>query len=34
MSATLLRRREPHGTIVSISVPLRFPSERDAEIGA
>jgi PAS domain S-box-containing protein len=29
-----VRRREPRGTIVSLSVPLRFPSERDAEIGA
>jgi PAS domain S-box-containing protein len=32
-----VRRREPNGTIVSLTVPLRFPSERDdrdEEIGA
>lgn len=32
-----VRRREPNGTIVTLSVPLRFPSERDErdeEIGA
>ncbi len=29
-----VRRREPRGTVVSLSVPLRFPSERDAEIPA
>jgi PAS domain S-box-containing protein len=31
-----IRRREPHGTIVALSVPLRFPAERDRdqELGA
>ncbi len=29
-----VRRRDPTGTVVSLLVPLRFPSERDAEIGA
>jgi PAS domain S-box-containing protein len=29
-----VKRREPNGTIVSLTVPLRFPSERDEEIGA
>ena len=31
-----IRRREPHGTIVALSVPLKFPSarEEDHELGA
>jgi hypothetical protein len=29
-----VKRREPNGTIVSLTVPLRFPSERDEELGA
>lgn len=29
-----IRRRDPQGTIVALSVPLRFPQERDHEIGA
>lgn len=29
-----IRRREPKGTIVALSVPLRFPQERDHELGA
>jgi signal transduction histidine kinase len=30
-----VRRREPRGTIVTVTVPLRFPSERaDHELGA
>ena len=29
-----IRRREPRGTLVSLTVPLRFPSERDREVGA
>jgi PAS domain S-box-containing protein len=31
-----IRRRDPHGTIVAVSVPLKFPSEReeDRELGA
>jgi len=27
----LVRRREPRGTLVTLTVPLRFPSERDRE---
>jgi signal transduction histidine kinase len=30
----IVRRRQPRGTVVSLSVPLRFPSERDADVGA
>ncbi|HEY5951861.1 MAG TPA: GAF domain-containing protein [Kofleriaceae bacterium] len=29
-----VRRREPQGTVVSVSVPLRFPAERDHGLGA
>ena len=29
-----IRRREPQGTIVTLSLPLRFPAERDHELGA
>ncbi len=29
-----IRRRQPHGTVVALSVPLRFPAERDREVGA
>jgi PAS domain S-box-containing protein len=29
-----IRRREPHGTIVAVSVPLRFPAEREHDLGA
>src|SRR5690606_27060439 len=29
-----IRRREPRGTIVALSVPLRFPQERDHVLGA
>jgi PAS domain S-box-containing protein len=28
-----IRRREPRGTLVALTVPLRFPSERDRELG-
>lgn len=30
----VIKRREPNGTIVSLTVPLRFPSERDEVLGA
>jgi PAS domain S-box-containing protein len=29
-----IRRREPRGTIVALTVPLRFPSEIDRELGS
>ncbi len=29
-----IRRRDPRGTVVALSVPLRFPQERDHELGA
>ncbi len=29
-----IRRREPHGTVVALTVPLRFPSEIDRELGS
>jgi PAS domain S-box-containing protein len=29
-----IRRRHPQGTIVSLSVPLRFPAEREHDVGA
>jgi signal transduction histidine kinase len=29
-----VRRRSPRGTTVALSVPLRFPAERDHELGA
>jgi PAS domain S-box-containing protein len=29
-----VRRREPRGTLVALTVPLRFPSERDQEVGS
>ena len=29
-----IRRREPQGTIVALTVPLRFPAARDEELGA
>jgi two-component system, NarL family, sensor histidine kinase UhpB len=28
-----VKRRSPHGTIVTVSVPLRFPADRAAEAG-
>ncbi|HET7504562.1 MAG TPA: GAF domain-containing protein [Kofleriaceae bacterium] len=28
-----VKRRSPHGTIVTVIVPLRFPAERQAELG-
>ncbi len=30
----VVRRQVPRGTLVTLTVPLRFPSERDSEIGA
>ena len=27
-----IRRREPRGTLVALTVPLRFPSEREQEL--
>jgi PAS domain S-box-containing protein len=29
-----IRRRDPRGTLVTLTVPLRFPSEKDREVGA
>jgi nitrate/nitrite-specific signal transduction histidine kinase len=29
-----IRRRAPHGTIVSVVVPLRFPAERFGGVGS